>query len=95
MILCGNMMFVSLVTGIKEWLHHFAHHVSNFTKHIKANVQQRFGQQAAKDVITISRSFSAQQEDHLLGLIQKRSSRAYDYLLAIPPNLWQSSEWFQ
>ena len=67
----------------------------NCVKHIEANVKQRrgFGQQCAKMVFPIARTFSTLQEAELLRKLRRIKPAAEQYVLGMTNGMWRGTSW--
>ena len=61
-------------------------------KHIQANVKAQFGQQCARYVIQIAKTFSTRKSADLLDKIQSIKPAAADYIENVE-DVWRSTDW--
>jgi hypothetical protein len=61
-------------------------------KHIEANVAQRFGQQSARYVIAIAKTFSTRYGNYLLDKVRNIKPSAAEYIENVE-DLWRSTDW--
>ena len=62
-------------------------------KHIEANVCQKFGQECARYVMTIAKTFSFRYSNHLIDHVRMIKPRAADYIENVNDTLWRSTSW--
>ena len=62
-------------------------------KHIEANVCQKFGQECARYVMTIAKTFSFRYSDHLIDQVRMIKPRAAEYIENVNDTLWRSTAW--
>jgi hypothetical protein len=66
----------------------------NCAKHIEANVAQRgFGQQCARLVFPLARTFSTLREAELLGKMRSIKPAAATYVLGMNNGMWHGTSW--
>ena len=65
-------------------------------KHIEANVKQKFGQQCAKYVFALAKTFSTRNASRLLEHIRRIKPEAAAYLEGITESgvLWRTTQWY-
>jgi hypothetical protein len=65
-------------------------------KHIEANVKQKFGQQCAKYVFALTKTFSTRNANRLLEHIRRIKPEAAAYLEGITESgvLWRTTQWY-
>ena len=63
-------------------------------KHIEANVCQKFGQECARYVMPIAKTFSFRYSNHLIDQVRMSKPHAADYIQNVDNDaLWRSTSW--
>jgi MULE transposase domain/Ulp1 protease family, C-terminal catalytic domain len=70
-------------------------HATSCAVHIKRNVVTKYGQNAGRDIVTISKTFSRRKEDEIFQKLEKKNKSALEYILDIPACTWRSTTWLE